>query len=102
MGDNIRVILADDHALVRQGIRQFMEEAEDIVVVAEAANGEEAVYLVEEHQPDVAVLDIQMPVMTGIEAARQIKARFPGVRILILTAYDEDPYVFALLQAAAD
>lgn len=101
MTDKIRVILADDHALVRQGIRQFMEEADDIVVVAEAANGEEAIRLIEEHRPDVAVLDIQMPVMTGIEVTRQIKARFRGVRILILTAYDEDPYVFALLQAGA-
>ncbi len=102
MAEKIRVILADDHALVRQGIRQFMEEAEDIVVVAEAANGEEAVRLVEEHRPDVAVLDIQMPVITGIEATRQIKARFPDVRVLILTAYDEDPYVFALIQAGAN
>ena len=102
MTDKIRVILADDHALVRQGIRQFLEEADDIVVVAEASNGEEAVRLAEQHRPDVAVLDIQMPGMTGIEATRQIKARVPGVRVLILTGYDEDPYVFALLQAGAN
>ena len=102
MGDKIRVILADDHALVRQGIRQFLEEADDIAVVAEAANGNEAVRLAEQHRPDVAVLDVQMPGMTGIEATRQIKARVPGVRVLILTAYDEDPYVFALLQAGAN
>jgi DNA-binding NarL/FixJ family response regulator len=102
MGDKIRVILADDHALVRQGIRQFLEEADDIAVVAEAANGSEAVRLAEQHHPDVAVLDVQMPGMTGIEATRQIKARVPGVRVLILTAYDEDPYVFALLQAGAN
>ena len=102
MVDKIRVILADDHALVRQGIRQFLEEANDISVVAEAANGEEAVRLVEQHRPDVAVLDVQMPVLNGIEATRQIRARFPGIRILILTAYDEDPYVFALLQAGAN
>lgn len=101
MGEKIRVILADDHALVRQGIRQFLEEAVDITVVAEAANGKEAVRLAEQCHPDVAVLDVQMPVMNGIEATRQIRARFPNVHVLILTAYDEDPYVFALLQAGA-
>ncbi len=102
MGDKIRVILADDHVLVRQGIRQFLEEADDIVVVAEAADGAEAVRLAEQHRPDVAILDVQMPKMTGIEATRQIKGQIPNVRVLILTAYDEDPYVFALLQAGAD
>jgi DNA-binding NarL/FixJ family response regulator len=101
MSEPIRVILADDHALVRQGIRLFLEEAKDIVVVAEASDGEEALRLVEQHRPDVAVLDIQMPGVSGIEATRQIKARFPEVRVLILTAYDEEPYVLALLQAGA-
>ncbi len=97
----IRVILADDHPLVRQGIRLFLEEVDDVVVVAEAADGTEAMRLVEEHRPDVAILDIQMPGLSGIEATRQIKARFPQVRVLILTAYDEEPYVLALLQAGA-
>jgi DNA-binding NarL/FixJ family response regulator len=101
MTEKIRVILADDHALVRQGIRQFLEEADDITVVAEAASGAEAVSLVEQYQPDVAVLDIQMPGGSGIEATRQIRTRFPAVRVLVLTAYDEDPYVFALLEAGA-
>lgn len=101
MPEPIRVILADDHPLVRQGIRLFLEEVDDVVVVAEAADGAEAVRLVEEHQPDVAILDIQMPGLSGIEATRQIKARFPQVRVLILTAYDEQPYVMALLQAGA-
>jgi DNA-binding NarL/FixJ family response regulator len=99
--DVIRVILADDHAVVRKGIHDFLEEEEDIQVVAEATNGEEAVALTVEHQPDVAVLDIQMPQLTGIEAARQIKAKAPEVRILVLTAYDDDPYIFAMLQAGA-
>jgi DNA-binding NarL/FixJ family response regulator len=98
---SIRVVLADDHAVVRKGIREFLEEEGDISVVAEAADGEEAVALVGEHRPDVAVLDIQMPGMTGIEATRRIKAENPDVRVLILTAYDDDPYIFALLQTGA-
>jgi DNA-binding NarL/FixJ family response regulator len=97
----IRVVLADDHAVVRKGIREFLEEEGDISVVAEAANGAQAVALVAEHRPDVAVLDIQMPGVTGIEATRRIKAEHPDVRVLILTAYDDDPYIFALLQAGA-
>jgi DNA-binding NarL/FixJ family response regulator len=97
----IRVVLADDHAVVRKGIREFLEEGGDIRVVAEAADGEQAVILVAEHQPDVAVLDIQMPGVTGIEATRRIKAEHPDVRVLVLTAYDDDPYIFALLQAGA-
>ncbi len=97
----IRVVLADDHAVVRKGIREFLEEEGDIQVVAEAATGVEAVALTQQHQPDVAVLDIQMPEMTGIEATRQIKAQMPAVRILVLTAYDDDPYIFAMLQAGA-
>jgi DNA-binding NarL/FixJ family response regulator len=102
MDKSLRVVLADDHVMVRQGIRQFLEEAGDIAVVAEAADGQEACRLVAQHEPDVAVLDVQMPGTTGVEATRDIRARFPGVRILILTAYDDDPYVFALLRAGAD
>jgi DNA-binding NarL/FixJ family response regulator len=102
MDKPLRVVLADDHVMVRQGIRQFLEEEPDITVVAEAADGQEALQLVAEHLPDVAVLDVQMPGMTGIEATREIRARLPHVRILILTAYDDDPYVFALLRAGAD
>jgi DNA-binding NarL/FixJ family response regulator len=97
----IRVVLADDHAVVRKGIREFLEQSGDISVVAEATDGPEAIELVAEHQPDVAVLDIQMPGVTGIEATRRIKAEHPGVRVLVLTAYDDDPYIFALLQAGA-
>jgi len=102
MENRIRVLLADDHAVVRKGIRQFLEEAGDIEVIAEADDGAEALRLVEEHQPDVAVLDIRMPEVTGVEATRRIKARFPEMRVLVLTSYDDDPYVFALLQAGAD
>jgi DNA-binding NarL/FixJ family response regulator len=102
MADKIRVILADDHNLVRQGIRQFLESADDIEVLAEASDGEKALQLIDELRPDVALLDIQMPGMSGVEATRQIKVRFPAIRVLILTAYDDDPYVFAVLQAGAD
>jgi DNA-binding NarL/FixJ family response regulator len=102
MGDKIHIVLADDHAVVRKGIREFLEESGDVTVIAEANDGAEALHLVEEHQPDVAVLDIRMPEVTGVEATRQIKERFPQVRVLILTAYDDDPYIFALLQAGAD
>ena len=102
MDDKIRVLLADDHAVVRKGIREFLQDAGDIKVIAEAGNGAEALHLIEAHQPNVAVLDIRMPEMTGVEATRRIKTRFPQIRVLILTAYDDDPYVFALLQAGAD
>jgi DNA-binding NarL/FixJ family response regulator len=102
MSRAIRVLLADDHAVVRKGIRQFLEDAGDIEVIAEADDGAEALRQIEEHQPDVAVLDIRMPAVTGVEATRRIKVSFPDVRVLILTSYDDDPYVFALLQAGAD
>lgn len=99
--DSIRVVLADDHAVVRKGIREFLEEEGDIEVVGEAADGQEALALAVEHSPDVAVLDIQMPHMNGIEVTRRIKAERPDVRVLVLTAYDDDPYIFAALQAGA-
>lgn len=98
---SIRVILADDHTVVRAGIRQILEHAGDIEVVAEAENGEAAQTLVKEHHPDVAVLDIQMPKGSGIEATRWIRANAKDVGVLILTAYDDDPYVMAVLQAGA-
>jgi DNA-binding NarL/FixJ family response regulator len=97
----IRVVLADDHAVVRKGIREFLEQSGNISVIAEAADGAEAVALVAKYAPDVAVLDVQMPGLTGIEATRRIKTEFPAVHVLILTAYDDDPYIFALLQAGA-
>src|SRR5512145_1470210 len=99
----IRVVLADDHGVVRRGIREFLEEAGDVRVVAEAEDGLQAVELVREHQPDVAVLDVQMPGCTGIEAARKIRlALGSAVGVLILTAYDDDPYVLAALEAGAN
>ncbi|MBC8505562.1 MAG: response regulator transcription factor, partial [Chloroflexi bacterium] len=78
----IRVLLADDHAVVRAGIRQFLGQAEDIEVIAEADDGEAALALIEQHQPDVAVLDIQMPKTSGIEVTRWVRASIPGVGVL--------------------
>ena len=100
--EKIRILLADDHAIVRAGIRQFLESAPDIEVVAEAGDGEQAMSLIQTESPDVAVLDIQMPKATGIEVTRWAKANAQGVGILILTAYDDDPYVMAVLQAGAN
>ena len=88
--------------MVRAGIRQLLEEAGDLEVVAEAGNGEEAQALIQQHQPDVAVLDIQMPKGSGIDVTRWVRAHLPGVGVLILTAYDDDPYVLAVLQAGAN
>lgn len=100
--ESIRVLLADDHAVVRAGIRQFLERADNIVVVAEADDGEMARTLIEHHRPDVAVLDIQMPKASGIEVTRWMRAKLPEIGVLVLTAYDEDPYVMAVLQAGAN
>lgn len=98
----IRVLLADDHHIVRAGIRQLLESAGDIEVIAEAGDGLEAQNLIQQHKPDVAVLDIQMPKATGIEVTRWVRAHLPEIGVLILTAYDDDPYVMAVLQAGAN
>ncbi len=100
--DPIRVLLADDHAMVRAGIRQFLERAGNIQVIAEADDGEMAQNLIHQNQPDIAVLDIQMPKASGIEVTRWVRANYPNVGVLILTAYDDDPYVLAVLQAGAN
>ena len=97
----IKVLLADDHVLVREGTRQLLEREEDIQVVAEAGDGEEAVRLAAQTRPDVALVDIAMPKLNGIESTSQIKEVSPATAVLILTAYDDDQYVFALLEAGA-
>ncbi len=97
----ISVLLADDHAVVRKGIREFLEEDPAIRVIAEVSDGEEAVTATVREHPDVAVVDIQMPRLNGLEATRQIRRDCPEVRVLILTAYEEDPYIFAAIQAGA-
>lgn len=98
----ITVLLADDHAVVRKGIRDFIEEDPELQVIAEASDGAEAWALLAQQQPDVAVLDIRMPHLTGVELTRRIKEHHPQVRVLILTAYDDEPYVLALVRAGAD
>ena len=98
----IRILLADDHHIVRAGVRQLLESAKDLQVIAEAGDGEEAQTLIQKHKPDVAVLDIQMPKASGIEVTRWVRAHLPEVGVLILTAYDDDPYVMAVLQAGAN
>lgn len=98
----IRVLLADDHTIVRAGIRRFLEQPGDIEVVAEAEDGEAAKALIEQYKPDVAVLDIQMPKASGIEVTRWIRAKLQGIGVLILTAYDDTPYVMGVLQAGAN
>lgn len=98
----IRVLLADDHVVVRKGIRDFLEADPAIAVVAEAGDGAMAWRLVAQQPPDVAVLDIRMPEVSGIELTKRIKAHYPQVRVLILSAYDDEPYILALLRAGAD
>lgn len=100
--EKIRVLLADDHNIVRAGVRQLLESANDLQVIAEAEDGEQAQTLIQQHRPDVAVLDIQMPKASGIEVTRWVRSNLPEVGILILTAYDDDPYVMAVLQAGAN
>jgi len=97
----IRVLIADDHAVVREGTRQILEQEPDLKVVAEAADGDEAVKLTGSSKPDVAIIDISMPHVDGIEATRQIKALYPQVAVLILSAYDDDQFVFSLMEAGA-
>jgi len=97
----IRILIADDHAVVREGTRQILEQEPDLDVVAEAADGEEAVRLADSSKPDVAIIDIAMPKVDGVEATKQVKALHPDIAVLILTAYDDDQFVFGLLEAGA-
>jgi DNA-binding NarL/FixJ family response regulator len=97
----IRVVLGDDHTLVRQGLRRFIESADGIEVLGEASTGADMVRLAEEIEPDVVVLDIRMPEIDGIEAARQITARLPATRVVMLTAYDDRHFVVEAVRAGA-
>jgi DNA-binding NarL/FixJ family response regulator len=97
----IRILIADDHAVVRDGTRQILVQEPDLDVVAEAADGAEAIRLAGVVKPDVAIIDIAMPGVDGIEATKQIKAKYPTIAVLILSAYDDDQFVFSLLEAGA-
>ena len=97
----IRILIADDHAVVREGTRQILEHEQDLEVVAEAGDGEETVELATSLEPDIAIVDIAMPKLDGIEATRQIKESCPSVAVLILTAYDDEQFIFSLLEAGA-
>jgi len=97
----IRIVLADDHVILRQGTRQLLENESDMEVVGEASNGAEAVELVEKFKPDIVIIDVAMPVMNGIEATKKIKEILPGIKILVLTGYDYEEYIFSLLEMGA-
>ncbi len=97
----MRILLADDHTIVRQGLRKILEENRDWQVVGEAGNGRDAVRLALELQPEVAILDIGMPLLNGIEAARQIARRLPDTKILILSMHADEAYIIQALEAGA-
>ena len=95
----IRVMLVEDHVLVREGTRELLDREEDIEVVANAGDGQEAITLAQVHRPDVILMDIALPHVDGLEATRRIVSDNPDVSVLVLTAYDNDEYVFAFLEA---
>jgi len=97
----IKVLLAEDHVVVREGTRELLQHEPDMEVVGEASDGEEAVELTNKLKPNVVIMDVAMPKLNGIEATKQIKALHPNIAVLILTAYENDQYIFALLEAGA-
>lgn len=99
--ETIRIVLAEDHALVREGTHRILEQYSDLTVVGEAADGEEALELITRLKPDIAILDIRMPKLNGIEVVRQMKKHSPNTKTLMLTAYDDDDYILALMEAGA-
>lgn len=97
----VRILLADDHALVRHGVRLILDSQPDLTVVAEAGDGAEAITLARAVEPDLAILDVAMPRMTGLQAARELSRRMPKLRMLILSMYDNEQYFFEALKAGA-
>ncbi|MCJ7626144.1 MAG: response regulator transcription factor [Anaerolineaceae bacterium] len=101
MMGRIRVLLAEDHAIVREGIRAILEKEADIEVVADASDGREAVKMVAKFHPNVVLTDISMPGLNGLEATRQIKQRYPETKVLVLTMHETEEHIFQILQAGA-
>ena len=97
----IKVLLADDHSIVRAGLRRIVEESDDIEVIAEASDGREAILAVRKNRPDVAVIDISMPVLDGLEVITQLKSEYPDVPILVLTMHEEHQYVIRAIETGA-
>ena len=95
--ESVKILIADDHVLVRDGTRRILEQEDDLQVVAEAGDGEEAISLVKATRPDVVIMDIAMPKLDGIEATKQSKALRPTTAVLVLTAYDDDQFIFNLI-----
>lgn len=101
MAEKVRVLLADDQRLMRDGLRTLLELEPDLEVVGEAENGQVALEAYASLQPDVVLMDIRMPVMDGVEAIRQLRGRWPEVKVIILTTFDDDTFVFEGLRAGA-
>jgi two-component system response regulator NreC len=97
----IRILLADDHTVVRKGLRLLLESQDGFEVIADACDGRETVAFAEQHQPDVVVLDVAMPILNGIEAARQISAKFPNTAIVFLSMHSDESYVLKALKSGA-
>ena len=97
----VRILLADDHTIVRHGLRRMLEERPEWQVVAEARDGREAIKLAEQHTPDVAIIDVAMPLLNGIETTRQLVRRVPGLKVLVLSMHVDEVYVTQILKAGA-
>ncbi|WP_052666165.1 response regulator [Nitriliruptor alkaliphilus] len=100
--DPIRTLIADDHELFRRGLRMVLDDEPDIDVLGEAGDGESAVAMAREHAPDVVVMDVRMPIQSGIDATRAIKAELPGTKILVLTISDEEDDLYEAIKAGAN
>src|SRR5438132_9200171 len=100
-GERARVLLVDDHALLRTGVANIINQESDLHVVAEAGNGVDALEAYDRHRPDVTLLDLRMPVMEGVEVVRRLRERDPGARVIVLTTYDTDDEISRALKAGA-
>ena len=101
MSEKIQVLLVDDHEVVRKGTRAYLDNLSDFMVVGEASSGEEAVNLAAEFKPDVVLMDLVMPGMDGVETTRRLKEAYPETKIVILTSYHDDAYIFPVIEAGA-